>query len=95
MSWNNVKKDCIDFDTLELEEMIVDSTWKDEDLLSDEEFERNKEKIGRPLKKKIYSSSYRLPAHSRSIQQLIESNLHEKSQANKRKKSRRALRDNN
>ena len=45
MSWDNVKKYCLDYYTFGSEELIDESKWKDEDLLSDEEIERNKDRI--------------------------------------------------
>ena len=44
MPWNNVKY-CSDFDTFGSEELIDNSKWKDEDHLSDEKIEHNKETI--------------------------------------------------
>ena len=43
MSWYNVQKYCLDYETFGSEELIDDSKWKDEDLLGDEEIERNKD----------------------------------------------------
>ena len=45
MTWDNVKRYCLDYDTFGREEFIDESKWKDEDLLSDEEIERNKDRI--------------------------------------------------
>ena len=45
MSWDNVAKYCLDYDTFGSEELIDDSNWRDEDLLSEEEIKRNKDRI--------------------------------------------------
>ena len=44
MTWNNAKKYCLDFDAFGSEEWIEDSKLKGEEILNNEEIERNKEK---------------------------------------------------
>ena len=67
MSWNNIKKYCIDFDTFFSEELTDDSKRKGDDLLSDEEIERNKDRIRQANHKQNLFKFFSSSAHSQSI----------------------------